>query len=262
MAVLVLTSTSGSPGVTATAVGLALSWPRPVLLVDADPGAHQAILAGYLGGQSGQGRGLLRVAEAHRDRRALPEVVLDQCLPLTAATDVQRLFLPGFNRVGSAAHFAGVWEDLAAAFDRLGELDFDILVDAGRVSASGLPGPLLDRSALTCVLVRSQLRAVMSTRVHLPGLGVQRLGGEPRSDPVALLVVGSGRPYGAREISQALGVPVAAELAWDPASAEHFSDGAPRRRRFDQSPLVRSLRTTSSSLAAVLDRSRNLVEAP
>ena len=36
-AILLLTSTAGSPGVTTLAVGLALTWPRPVLLVDATP---------------------------------------------------------------------------------------------------------------------------------------------------------------------------------------------------------------------------------
>ena len=37
MAIVCLTSASGSPGVTTTAVGMAFSWPRPVLLVEADP---------------------------------------------------------------------------------------------------------------------------------------------------------------------------------------------------------------------------------
>ena len=52
MAILLLTSAGGSPGVTTLAVGLALTWPRPVLLADCDPGAHQSILAGYLAGTS------------------------------------------------------------------------------------------------------------------------------------------------------------------------------------------------------------------
>ncbi len=84
MSILLLTSTSGSPGVTTLAVGLALTWPRPILLADCDPGAHQAILAGYLAGRSASGKGLLRVAEAHRDRRPLREVVLDQTLSLSS----------------------------------------------------------------------------------------------------------------------------------------------------------------------------------
>ena len=120
MAILLLTSTSGSPGVTTLAVGLALTWPRPILLADCDPGAHQAILAGYLAGRSVNGRGLLRVAEAHRDRRPLREAVLDQTLALSAEEESRRLFLPGFTKPGSAMHFGGVWEDLSEALDRLG----------------------------------------------------------------------------------------------------------------------------------------------
>jgi Mrp family chromosome partitioning ATPase len=46
MSVIVLTSASGSPGVSTTAVGLALSWPGPVLLVEADPTGGSAVLAG------------------------------------------------------------------------------------------------------------------------------------------------------------------------------------------------------------------------
>ena len=46
MAVICLTSASGSPGVTTTAVGLAFCWPRPVLLVEADPTGGSGILAG------------------------------------------------------------------------------------------------------------------------------------------------------------------------------------------------------------------------
>ena len=47
MAILLLTSTGGSPGATTLAVGLALTWP-PSLLADCDPGAHQAISLGTL----------------------------------------------------------------------------------------------------------------------------------------------------------------------------------------------------------------------
>src|SRR5215211_4551386 len=130
---LILTSASGSPGVTTLGVGLALTWPRSVLLADCDPGAHQAILAGYLAGRSASGKGLLRVAEAHRDRRPLREVVLDQSLPLSAEEDPRRRFLPGFTKPGSAVHFDAVWEDLAEAFDRLADVEIDVIIDCGRM---------------------------------------------------------------------------------------------------------------------------------
>lgn len=37
MALVVLASASGAGCVTTTALGLAMRWPRPVVLVDADP---------------------------------------------------------------------------------------------------------------------------------------------------------------------------------------------------------------------------------
>ena len=65
MAILLLAGTGGSPGVTTLAVGMALTWPRPILLADCDPGAHQAILAGYLAGRSAR----RIVTVAHFERR-------------------------------------------------------------------------------------------------------------------------------------------------------------------------------------------------
>ena len=46
--IVTLTSARGGTGVTTAAVGLAAVWPRPVLLVEADPCGYSAILAGTL----------------------------------------------------------------------------------------------------------------------------------------------------------------------------------------------------------------------
>jgi MinD-like ATPase involved in chromosome partitioning or flagellar assembly len=259
MGIVLLTSTSGSPGVTTLAVGMALTWPRPILLADCDPGAHQAVLAGYLGGRSAGGRGLLRVAEAHRDRRPLREAILDQTLPLSAEGESRRLFLPGFTKPGSAAHFGGVWEDLAEAFDRLGEVDIDVIIDCGRLVPQGLPTALLERSAVTLVVVTSTLRSIMSARVNLPSLRDHpRLTSTDRGH-IGLIVVGEGQPYGRGEIAKALDVPVLANVAHDPKAAAHLSDGRPRSRRFDSSPLIRSIGDASSQLSSTLQRSADLV---
>lgn len=259
MSILLLTSTVGSPGVTTLAVGLALTWPRSVLLVDGDPGAHQAVLAGFLGGRSAQGKGLLRVAEAHRDRRPLREAVIDQTMPLTEGAE-RRMFLPGFTRPGSAQHFAGVWDELAETFDRFDDLEIDVIVDAGRLGPRGLPSALAERAGLTAVVLRSTLRAVMSARVHLPVLSDQASVISGRGpEQVGVILVGEGQPYGRSEISKALGVRALATVADDPGSAAHLSDGRPRPRRFDSSALVRSLRVTSASLTEELQRSSELV---
>jgi hypothetical protein len=259
MAILLLTSTGGSPGVTTLAVGLALTWPRPILLADCDPGAHQAILAGYLGGRSAGGKGLLRVAEAHRDRRPLREAVLDQTLPLSVEEESRRLFLPGFTRPGSALHFGGVWEDLAEALDRLGEVDIDVIIDCGRLGSAGPPAALLERSAATAVVVTSTLRSIMSARVHLATLRDHpRLTSSDRGH-LGLIVVGEGQPYRRAEIAKALEVPVITSIAYDRQSAVHLSEGSPRHRRFDNSPLIRSIRDASVQLSSTLQRSADLV---
>ncbi len=259
MAILLLTSAGGSPGVTTLAVGLALTWPRPILLADCDPGAHQAILAGYLGGRSPGGQGLLRVAEAHRDRRPLREAVLDQTLPLSAEQDIRRLFLPGFSKPSSASHFGGVWEDLAEAFDRLADVDIDVIIDCGRFGQAGPPPALLERCALTAVVLNATLRSVMSARVHLPVLRDHpRLNSKDRGH-LGLIVVGEGQPYGRSEIAKVLDVPVITSIAHDPHTAIHFSDGRPRHRRFDSSPLTRSIRDASFQLSTTMQRSAELV---
>ena len=258
MGILLLTSASGAPGVTTLGVGLALTWPRAVLLADCDPGAHQAVLAGYLAGTSAEGKGLLRVAEAHRDRRSLAEVVVDQSVPLVEDQAVSRLFLPGFGRPSSAALFGGVWPELAETFVALDDRGFDVIVDAGRISHSGLPSPLIERASLTAVVLRSDLRSVVSARVHLLALREHpRLQAHQRS--LGLIVVGAGQPYSAREIGKSLGAPVIAEIAHDPAMAKHLSDGEPQPRKFDSSRLVRSLHAAAGELAARVDRVDQLV---
>jgi hypothetical protein len=258
MSILVLTSTSGSPGVTTLAVGLALNWPRSVLLADCDPGAHQAVLAGFLGGHGAAGKGLLRVAEAHRDRRPLQEVIIDQTVALTDGPEPSRLLLPGFSKPGGAALFGGVWPDLVDAFERLDDAGFDIIVDAGRMGAQGLPMPLVESAATIALVVGSDLRAVTSARVHRSTL-LDQAKSTTADEPPGLVVVGPDRPYSAGEIGRALDARVIATIAHDPVAAAHLSDGRPRPRRFDHSEFARSLADATTAVAANLRRSTDRV---
>ena len=258
MGILVLGSVSGSPGVTTLAVGLALAWPRQVVLADCDPGAHQAVLAGFLAGQRSGGKGLLRVAEAHRDRRPLREVILDQTLVLAEDDDHPRRFLPGFTRPGSAAIFGGVWSDLVEAFDDLGALDIDVIVDAGRIGPAGLPGPLAELAAYTALVTRSDLRSVVSAQVHMPVL-IEHTSHQGDDSRLGLIVIGEGRPYHAKEIGRAIGLRPAATIPYDPVPAAHLSDGKERHRRFTGSAFNRALHTAAADLTRRLDAHHKLI---
>ncbi len=270
MAVIALTSAAGSPGVTTTAVALALSWPRSVILVDADPGAYQAVLAGYLRGEIATAKGLQRVAEAHRDRRPLAEVVSDETVPLvrgpvdvTAASGVGfdhnpgpgRRLVPGFLRPANAALFGPVWPELMATFARYEEAGIDVILDLGRMDRHGLPQPVLDQADLVVLLTRSSLRAVAAARGYAAVLREQtRLTGVEAN--CALMLVGEDQPYGRREIANLLNLPVAAALADDADSARVFSEGAHRSRRFERSALPRSLPKAVHDLDARIRRRR------
>ena len=257
MGVVVLTSAAGSPGVTTLAVGLALSWPRSVLLVDADPGAAHAVLAGFLGGRSAAGKGLVRVAEAHRERRPLREVVLDQTIELAADPAVRRLFLPGFARAANASLFGPVWPELAPTFTQLDRVEIDVIVDAGRLEPRGLPFPLIECGSRVGLVMRTSLRAVAAARSAAPILLEQARAGA--AGPHAAVLGGPGQPYGRREIASALSLPVFGEVADDPRAAAVLSDGARRPRHFERSDFVRSVHHLAQQLAADLRESVNRV---
>ena len=65
MVMITFASASGAPGVTSTALALASSWPRRVLLVEADPSGSSALLAGFWRG-SRDHTGVVDLVKAHR----------------------------------------------------------------------------------------------------------------------------------------------------------------------------------------------------
>ena len=130
MAIITLTSASGSPGVTTTALGLALVWPRPVLLVEADPTGGSALLAGYWRGQLDH-VGLLDLVLAERHgllADALPRMQL-------AIGGSDASVLVGTKSHEQAGSLARLWDPLLGVLQELpGQ---DVIVDAGRLGLDG-----------------------------------------------------------------------------------------------------------------------------
>lgn len=262
MALITLTSASGAPGVTTTALGLASCWPRPCLLVEADPSGSSALLAGYWRGTRDH-TGVVDLVKAHR-AGVLADALLRMAMPIDGT---QAAVIIGSRSHEQSAGLSRLWEPLTVVLRDLAARDQDVIVDAGRLGLEGSPAPLIDQADVTVLVARSSLVAVAGARSWALSL----LDGSAPGHELRLLLVGAGRPYSAGEVSRALGVAMVGSIGWDPARAAVFSDGAalpePRglrrltggadaaRRAFAASGYQRSVQVAGEALRAVVERS-------
>ena len=265
MALIVLASASGSPGVTTSALGLTLNWHRHVLLAEADPAGASSVFAGYFRGSHEPTGGLINLALAERDgtlAEAFPRetLVLDPSVP----AETSAWFLPGIRSHEQAPSLLPLWEPLAQqlrALDRNGQ---DVIVDAGRLGLTGWAQPLITASDLTLLVTRNSLPSLAGARSWGKALrdqfamvgGLSRLGvlviDESGRWPTMPSVVPRVRLYTARQIAKALEMPVLASVDWDLEVAAVYSHGARTPRKFDSSDLVRSYRASVASIQSIL----------
>lgn len=259
---IALTSAKGAPGVSTTALAMTLLWPRLALLVEGDPAGGSSVLAGFLRGTVGHSHGLLGLVMAHRQDE-LEQGLWSQTVPLVepGSADGQRWVLPGLSDAAQAPSCGQLWGPLGSLLASQEQAGVDVLVDAGRLGAAHAPVPLLRQADLVLLVTGSGLPAVASVRARMVVLREQLAAGESGPD-LGLLLVGEGRPYTAREITAALGVPVVASVAWDPASAALFSHGADTGRRARVGPLVRSTRAAISACQAVIGKRHDRLAPP
>jgi len=275
VALIVLASASGSPGVTTTGLAFALNWDRPVLLVEASPDGASGVFAGYFRGAQEPTGGLINLALAQRDGtldEALPRETL--ILDPDAPAERSAWFLPGIRSHEQAPSMLPLWEPLAEqlrALDRNGQ---DVIVDAGRLGLLGWPQPLVAASDLTLLVTRTSLPALAGARSWAKALrdqfatvgGLSRLGALLIDEagrwptvptvPAVSTVVPRVRPYTARQIAKALQIPVVASVDWDPDVAEVYSHGARKPRKFESSGLLRSYRAGAASIHSILAANR------
>lgn len=242
MAVIALTSASGSPGVTTTAVGLALLWPRPVILVEADPTGGSGLLAGYFRGTRPYTTGLIELALS-------PEPVADALPSAVIPIDGTSVsFVAGTRSHAQAGALQDLWEPLAEAFAGLDENGQDVIVDVGRRGLVGSPELLLNRADLSLLVARTNLPSLVAARSWTAGW---RHDAQPMRH-VGLLTVGEGQPYSSREVTDVLGLPVVASVHDDPVAAAVFHRGAEPGRAFESGGLVRSLRSAIAAIQHVI----------
>src|SRR5690606_2526243 len=205
-----------------TALGLALTWPRPVLLVEADPTGGSSVAAGYLRGQVVPPEAMLDLALAQQGGDLL-ETLARVSMTLPGS---QVAFVAGVRSHEQANSLLPLWEPLAGTLRSLEDTGQDVIVDAGRLGLAGSALPLLEQADLALLCTRTDLVSLAGARSWGATLK-ERFERAGAATNLGLLLVGTGEPFTAREVTAVMGVPVVASVAWDPSTAAVFSHGAP-----------------------------------
>ena len=251
--IITLCSASGSPGVSTSAMGLAMVWPRPVLLLEADPSGSSAMLTGYMRSFDPTSiPSIFDLALTYRQRGTLPPV-------WDAAVQVPESrikLISGLRTHTQAAAVAGVWTPLIGQLHTLDAAGVDVIVDLGRLGLEGRPMGLLPASDLTLLVTRSSLPALVPAKNWAGVLGEQVGPGSLRA---GLLVIGPGHPYSAADASKQLRLPVTTTLPMDPASADVFHLGSQPGRKFTRSPLHRSLAPAAAAIVNQIEEGKKIL---
>ena len=255
MAIVSFLSAKGSPGVTTTALLAAALWPRPVLLLDADPagGDVAARVPAAAGGLLDPDRGLLPLLTSAR-RGLGADDVLAQAQPVAGGTAV----VCGLAAPEQAVAAAATWPTLAAAVadlsrDRGTRTATDVVVDAGRLDARPVHLPLLRESSVVVLVLRDDVSGVLHARERLRGLATSLRRSDGLLPRLGVVVVGDARrpdASAAAELVRGVGewVDDFGRLPLDARGARVF-DGA-RHARPERTALVRAGRPLVATLAA------------
>ena len=240
MAIYALVSSGGSPGVTATAVALALSWPTPVILAECDPSGGD-VIAGLLAGHLPARTGLLTLAmAAERGPEEVAAAIPGQLIALDDSGN--RMLLDGLTDPRQAAGLGPAWPVVAAA---LSMQQADVIADCGRLDPLSAPLPVLTAAVSVTIVIRPTLRQISRTSARSALLS-QLL----ERTRLALAVVGEG-DHNPREISRALGLPLLARIPEDERTARLLTDGVGPRGHLAGRPLLRSARLAGNALRQV-----------
>jgi MinD-like ATPase involved in chromosome partitioning or flagellar assembly len=210
-------------------------WPRPAVVVEADPSGG-ALAVRY---SLGRTPGLADLAAA-----------VDTHAPVSALWSSAQS-LPGGLRVVAAPESGevtvGILDDVADRLARwLGRHeDLDVIIDCGRSIPGSPTAPLMAAADAVLVVARPTADHLYPTahRVHA-------LATRAGADTVGVVLVGDG-PHAAGEVAAQLKVDVLGVVADDPRTAGAFAGGGAGRSS-RRAPLVRSVSVLAADLAARL----------
>ncbi|MBV6762653.1 hypothetical protein [Rhodococcus opacus] len=259
-----LTSASGAPGVSTTALGLALSSPSDrVLFVEADPVGSSPVHAGYL--QSAReafdrrgDRSLINLVDPTR-RGQISSAFAEQAVPLPGS-DVW--VIPGLKRTIQADAMTSTWAPLGAHLSGLSRRGATVIVDAGRLGHRSGPDDLIRQADLIAIVTRPTLTALSALHGSLEVLRA-RLEATKAPAAIGLILIGTS-PYTAAEVTKTVNLDVITTIPDSPLHAKVFSEGAELTAfRRTRSTYLRALRNSWPRLGSYIDDHRpEWVNAP
>jgi hypothetical protein len=237
MSLVCVASQKGSPGVTVTALALAVAWQRSTrrraLLLEADPAGGTLAIRYRLGVEPG----LLTLAAAvQADRHREPGSVLAHAqrlpggMPAVVGPDGPDQARAALRAAGDAL---GVW--------LRGFAYLDVIADVGRLDVGSPADRLAHAADVVLMVARPRVEQLQPAARRLSSLDA-----ECRS--VAWILIGED-PYPAEEVEAAYGYEVAGVVADDPRAVAGL-EGAITTRQVARSALLRSTTSLARDLAS------------
>jgi hypothetical protein len=253
MALIVLASDKGSPGVTTTSVALAGVWPRRAILAECDPSGGDLVYRSPAenGGPLNPNIGMLSLATMARHGLSAHQLG-DHLQRIHGGLEV----VAGLATGDQSAGLVGLWPHLGRAFDALPETD--VIADCGRVESGSASLELMAGAALVVLVAQTSAEQIAHVRDRALSL-VQRVGGGNALSsgalgvPIGVLLIVDPKQRGrvtaqVDELLRNSGLPVKVigTIADDPDGADLLNGRG--RGRLDKTLLIRSAREVSLDL--------------
>ncbi|MFF8188785.1 hypothetical protein ACF044_16145 [Microbacterium sp. NPDC016588] len=262
MAIIFLASTAGAPGVTAAACALALNWPKPAILVEADTSKTSSIIPGALRGQVYHSTGLTEAAVADQYGALTPDKLWEQTVEISE----NKVLIPGFKSLqgaaGAGAHF---WRSLVDALRPYEAAGYDILIDGGRLHTNDARLPLIreadsitlfsDRTLPAVASILSHWRSLDDNHNPVPEWLMTALNDIGHSGYVDLALVERAttqETWPVKEVTKQIGINLLGTIPWDPRGAAIYALGAPTARG-DRTAYARAIGALLHSYSDVLN---------
>ncbi|MGO3089940.1 MAG: hypothetical protein ACTII7_09670 [Galactobacter sp.] len=263
MSVILLGSLGHSPGISTTALAMAMNWPRPVVLVEADTTKPSSVLAGFLRATQPARTGLntLSALTAQNNLRLSRSAVFSAAVPLTETSDdaTQKHLLHAFSKPSVGRGANRLWGELAETLLGLDEAGIDVIVDYGRFQNVTDRRELLRRADYVLWGVRATLPDIAATQATLTeATDVRDVDGRAEHQGLLIFDPATGA-YPSGEIAKLLGTNTLGTIPHQPTAAAYYSQGADfgrslPARKLDRAitPIITEIRQRLNDIEAIL----------